>query len=166
MSRIFSDPLLSITQKLLRVLSVLLFFLAGLVLAIALIGLIFGVHTSPYATTSPGGDDSPLLFLAIAAPLAIYGWFLLTLEKIVGSVKAGSPFVAVNADRLARMGWIALLLKLVSLAESGLMPAMPYALRFASRLSGPDVLVILVLFILARVFRQGAAMHADLEGTI
>jgi hypothetical protein len=165
MSRIFSDPLLSITQKLLRALSALLFFLAGLVLAIALIGLIFGVHTSPYATT-PGGEDSPLLFLAIAAPLAIYGWFLLTLEKIVGSVKAGSPFVAINADRLARMGWIALLLKLVSLAESGLMPAMPYALRFASRLSGPDVLVILVLFILARVFRQGAAMHADLEGTI
>jgi hypothetical protein len=33
-------------------------------------------------------------------------------------------------------------------------------------LDGGGVLLILVLFILARVFRQGAAMREDLEGTV
>ena len=33
-------------------------------------------------------------------------------------------------------------------------------------LGGGSILLILVLFILARVFRQGAAMREDLEGTV
>lgn len=166
MSRIISDPLLTVTRQLLRILSGLCFVLAGLILVLGLLSLIFGIHTSPYAAPLQPTDSS-LLFPAVAVPLALYGWFLLTLGRIVGSVLVGSPFVAINADRLTRMGWIAVLLKLVALAETGLMAsAMPDAFRFVSRFSGPSLVMILVLFILARVFRQGAAMRDDLEGTV
>jgi hypothetical protein len=104
---------------------------------------------------------------ALVPLLAIYGWFLLTLRRIVDSVMAGSPFVAINADRLTRMGWIAVLMKAVALIESGAMAhGAPEIARFASRFPGPNLVMILVLFILARVFRQGAAMREDLEGTV
>jgi len=33
-------------------------------------------------------------------------------------------------------------------------------------ISGNGLLLMLILFILARVFRQGAAMRAELEGTV
>jgi hypothetical protein len=125
---------------------------------------VFGIHTSPYATPEPGDATTPLALLAIAPPLAIYGLFLRLLRRIVGSVAGGSPFDPVNADRLERMGWLAVLLKVVTMVEAAF--ATTDVVRFASHLSGPDLVMILVLFVLARVFREGAAMRDDLEGTV
>lgn len=167
MSRLMSDPLLSVTLRLLRFLSGLSFVLAVLLLLFAVVGQTFGIHTSHYATPQPNDAQMPLLFLGLSPLLALYGWFLLTLGRIVGSVGAGSPFVTINADRLTRMGWIAVLLKLLVVIETAVATrSVPDMVHLLSRVAGPSIVMILVLFILARVFRQGAVMHDELEGTV
>jgi hypothetical protein len=116
-----------------------------------------------------------LVLIGVAALLALMVWFLLTLRRIVNSVRDGDPFAPINAARLARMGWIAL---------GGQLAAMPVGamvLFLNSTLgdqhgdlkihgdfgfSGGGILLVLILFILARVFRHGAAMRDDLEGTV
>ena len=99
--------------------------------------------------------------------------FVRELDGIVGSVSEGDPFRAENADRLSRMGWIAIIAELVALPIAALSAWFtPYLERAGSHvdvdfgLNGETVLLILVLFILARVFREGARLKADLEGTV
>lgn len=114
------------------------------------------------------------ILVAVSALLALAIYFLVLLLRIVGSVKHGDPFIADNAQRLARMGWVALA------TQVAMVPIAALALWFdevagdASDLniegdlgfSGEGVLLVLILFILARVFRKGAAMREDLEGTV
>lgn len=110
--------------------------------------------------------------LAIVAALFV---FFAKLREIIGTVSNGDPFAPANAGRLNLMAWLMLSVQLLVL------PAIPLALRLAEvgeevgedigmnvdgglDLSG--ILMVIVLFILARVFRHGAAMRADLEGTV
>ena len=48
-----------------------------------------------------------VLLLAITALLGMLIYFLQLLWRIIGSVGEGDPFVPENADRLSRMGWVA-----------------------------------------------------------
>ncbi|WP_265570152.1 DUF2975 domain-containing protein [Sphingomicrobium nitratireducens] len=95
--------------------------------------------------------------------------FLWTLLAIIDTVGEGDPFVPANADRLERMGWLAV-------AGFGIAFVMGL-LAFFIKARAPEAQVnveldpgilflILVLFVLARVFRHGAAMREDLEGTV
>ena len=107
-----------------------------------------------------------ILFLAGAF------WFLRLLRKIIDTVGEGDPFVPENAERLTLMGWIALAAQVLAIPAAG--AALYIAKVFEEQegitvdagldLSG--IVLVVVLFILARVFRQGAAMRADLEGTV
>jgi len=97
--------------------------------------------------------------------------FLQLLRRIVGSVGKGDPFITDNADRLNRMGWIAIAIELLKLPAGALaLYLVPFfktdtvAIDAGFSLSG--ILLALILFILARVFRHGAAMREDLEGTV
>jgi hypothetical protein len=101
-------------------------------------------------------------------------WFLLLLRQIVETVAAGDPFIGDNATRLSRMGWIALGAQAVSIPLAGAVIWLAGMIEYhdSTRLDhdvGFDfggIILVLVLFILARVFRQGAAMRDDLEGTV
>ncbi|MEX1024783.1 MAG: DUF2975 domain-containing protein [Planctomycetota bacterium] len=88
--------------------------------------------------------------------------FVLDLRKIVVSVDAGDPFIARNANRLSRMGWMALgiQLLLVVVGEPGVVE------QTAVGASSGGFALALTLFVLARVFRHGTALRADLEGTV
>lgn len=125
---------------------------------------------------------------AVALPVASILWLLGTvlvlcalvfvffgkLRGIIDTVAAGDPFVPENADRLNAMGWLQIGIYLLGIAASvaaGL--AAQWAGQFTEveidgslELDVPSALLILVLFILARVFRHGAAMRDDLEGTV
>lgn len=115
-----------------------------------------------------------VLLACLIAFMALVIWFLLLLRRIVDTVGEGDPFVPENADRLARMGWIAIGTQLL------MIPAGAMALWFADifkdvedvqidqdvGISGGAIVLILVLFILARVFRRGTEMRDDLEGTV
>lgn len=119
------------------------------------------------------------IWLILAALVLIFALmvaavvFFKRLLDIVGSVAEGNPFDHANADRLTQMGWLALggqalILPLMAIAEW----FAPYLERagqgsdFGFDFDLGTILLILVLFILARVFRHGAAMRADLEGTV
>jgi hypothetical protein len=98
-------------------------------------------------------------------------YFLKQQLDIIGSVAVGDPFAPANADRLSRMGWTVLALQVLAVP----LGLLEYRLQ---DLLGPDrsihtlsfadngLILALTLFILARVFRHGAAMRDELEGTV
>lgn len=112
--------------------------------------------------------------LALAMGLLFLGCrFLLELFGIMDSVGNGDPFDPENGARLSRMGWLAIGAQAVALALKSVVKVLePYAIKAGERiaidldLDMSGVLLVLILFILARVFRHGAAMRADLEGTV
>jgi hypothetical protein len=99
--------------------------------------------------------------------------FLIELKGIVRSVDHGDPFEPENAERLRRMAWITVIAYAPALAIGALgawvaeiMEQAGDHFDFDVNLGGGGILMILTLFILARVFRHGAAMREDLEGTV
>lgn len=105
--------------------------------------------------------------LAICAGLAFF--FFRHLYRIVGTVSAGAPFVPINAERLSAMGWIAVATQIILIPMKGLGGWIEHVtghVRIDIDVSLGGILLALVLFILARVFREGARMRADLEGTV
>ena len=127
-----------------------------------------------------GPDAIPvltMLLVGISALLSLAVWFLVTLLRIVRSVGQGDPFAPINANRISRMGWIALGGQLLAVPVGAALVWL--ANNFSDDrgtldarvdtdmgFSGSGILLVLVLFILARVFRHGAAMRDDLEGTV
>ena len=106
----------------------------------------------------------------IAAMFVFFG----KLRAIIGTVGEGDPFQPDNADRLSMMGWLMLGVQLLMLPATALGVQLA---KFADELEdvhltfdgGFDltaILLVIILFILARVFRLGAAMREDLEGTV
>ena len=91
------------------------------------------------------------------------------LLAIVKTVRAGEPFVAANASRLQAIAWVLLALNLLSIvigaiAKTVSTPAHPLHLDAGFSING--WLVVLLTFLLARVFAEGALMREDLEGTV
>ena len=93
---------------------------------------------------------------------------LTRLLAMVVTVRAGDPFVPGNAHRLQGIAWVLLALQLLSLAIAGIAnlistPAHPFHLSAGFSLNG--WLAVILTFVLARVFAEGALMREDLEGT-
>jgi hypothetical protein len=91
------------------------------------------------------------------------------LVAIVDTVRAGNPFVPANAERLEAIAKAMLALQLLSItigaiAKAISTPAHPVDLDAGFSISG--WLGVLLTFILARVFAEGARMRDDLEGTV
>ena len=91
------------------------------------------------------------------------------LLAIVGTVRAGDPFVAANADRLQAIAWALLTLQLLSIAIGAIgkavsTPAHPVHLDAGFSING--WLAVLFAFLLARVFAEGTLMRDDLAGTV
>ena len=118
----------------------------AMVLAFAAFVLVVGAITFAFLT---------LMFAATAA--------------IVRTALEGDPFVAENAARLRRVGWLLLgvqALGIATMAVYGFLPEALHEFHFEFGPSPAGLLAILVIFVLARIFRHGAEMRADLEGTI
>lgn len=121
----------------------------------------------------------PLVGAVLVAAMLMAGiWFFLReLAAIVASVAAGNPLSTANAERLHRMSIAVVCYELLAnfgdliagfddgyagrpLPVETAIPNTGYVFEFSG------LLLIITLFILARVFRIGAQMHADLEGTV
>jgi hypothetical protein len=124
---------------------------------------------------SPSPDTARLVMgLRAVAVLGLVGIplnyvVLKRLLAIVETVRAGDPFVAGNAFRLQAIAWTLLALQLLSLVIGAIgkavsTPAHPLHLDAGFSISG--WLAVLLTFLLARVFAEGALMRDDLEGTI
>ena len=112
-------------------------------------------------------------FVIIAVAIGVAVKFFETLGQIVLSVDRGDPFEAANARRLRRMGWLGAIGQVLMLPLTAMANWLaPYLDRLGDGIDidlGLDpaaILLILILFILARVFERGAAMQTDLEGTV
>ena len=114
------------------------------------------------------------LFALILGLLAVGFVFFGKLRAIVATVGEGDPFAPKNADRLNLMAWLTLAGQalMIPIAGLGLWIA-----KWAEPMENTDVtidaafdiegiLLAIILFILARVFKHGAAMREDLEGTV
>ena len=91
------------------------------------------------------------------------------LLAIVETVRGGDPFVAANAHRLQAIAWALLALQLLSIVIGAIgnavsSPAHPVDIDAGFSING--WLAVLLTFLLARVFAEGALMRDDLEGTV
>jgi hypothetical protein len=91
------------------------------------------------------------------------------LLAIVETVRWGDPFVAANASRLQTIAWALLALQVLSIVIGAIgkavsTPAHPLHLDAGFSING--WLAVLLTFLLARVFAEGAVMREDLEGTV
>jgi hypothetical protein len=91
------------------------------------------------------------------------------LLAILETVRGGEPFVAANASRLHAIAWVLLALNLLSIvigaiAKTVSTPAHPLHLDAGFSING--WLAVLLTFVLARVFAEGALMRKDVEGTV
>ncbi len=109
-----------------------------------------------------------IMVLGIAA-VPVWHVVLTRLLTIVGTVGAGDPFVLENAARLQRIAWAVLgleVLRLVIGAVAAGASTREAPLDIDGGLSLTPWLAVLLLFVLARVFEQGARMREDLAGTV
>ena len=88
------------------------------------------------------------------------------LLAIVKTVRAGDPFVAANASRLQTIAWVLLALNVLSIvigtvAKAVSTPAHPLHIDAGFSING--WLAVILTFLLARVFAEGALMRQDVE---
>lgn len=188
-----SDPLLA-AGKIITFLFVALFGLLLAVTLFAAVAALIGV-AQEMLTGPSNAEGPPITILAIpitafcflfAGLFAICFYFFKLLDRIIDTVGAGDPLTLENVKRLNLMAWLILLLQIFppllryvtnSIVEatakfnpgSDLAPELlQMPAGFETTASGLvySMLLALVLFILACVFKYGAQMREDLEGTV
>ena len=169
-----SSAALPIAYALLRILIVLNWFMVPVILALLFvlpneqwIMKAFGLYPSPDAARLVMGMRAIALLGLAVAPLNYI--VLKRLLAIVDTVRAGDPFVSANATRLQTIAWTLFTLQLLSLAIGAIAkslstPAHPIHLNAGFSING--WLAVLLTFLLARVFAEGAHMRDDLAGTV
>ena len=104
--------------------------------------------------------------------LGIVWKMLKTLLDLVRSVEDGTPFGRINAARLRMVGWLMIAIQVVGIPLAQLAAQVEEAIDPSKAVSHDlgismnSVLAILIAFILAGVFEQGAEMREELEGTV
>ena len=126
-----------------------------------------GVTGMPDAKTVMWAMRGVAALGVIAAPLNYL--ILRRLLLMVETVRAGDPFVAANAYRLHAIAWLMVGLQLVSITIAAIAraistPEHPFDLD--AGFSVNSWLAIILTFVLARLFAEGALMREDLEGTV
>ena len=175
MSKPTSSAALPIAYVALRILIVLNWIGGAGILALLVVVIIneqwmmtaFKISPSPDGERLVRGMRAVAGLGLVAIPLNYV--LLKRLLAIVETVRTGDPFVAANAIRLRAIAWTLLALQVLSLvigaiAKAVSTPAHPLHLDAGFSLSG--WLAVLLTFLLARVFAEGALMREDLEGTV
>jgi hypothetical protein len=169
-----SSPALPIAYVVLRILIVMNWLMGAAILALLVvmpneqwIMSAFKLAPSPDADRVVMGLRAVAVLGLVTIPLNYA--VLKRLLAIVGTVRAGDPFVATNAHRLRAIAWTLLALQLLSLVIGAIgkaisTPAHPVHLDAGFSING--WLAVLITFLLARVFAEGTQMREDLEGTV
>ena len=126
-----------------------------------------GAHHAHGNETLVAGMRTIMVLGIVAVPLTHL--VLTRLLAIVETVRLGDPFVRENAARLQLIAWWVLGLELLHFAVGAVaatVSATAHPLDLDWNFSFTRWLAILLLFVLARVFDQGARMREDLEGTV
>lgn len=156
---------------------------ARILLYVLLAGVILSAFFSVFRLTVYVARQFPDLFLVLnwtawqpvgahvlaLAVLGLIGSSVQSLLDMISSLESGDTFDGSNADRLEKiagnvlglqlLGWIAVLAGTPIGGDIN-------GFDIGVKLSPSGIAVVLLLFILARVFRQGTTMRKDLEGTV
>ncbi|MBB3034636.1 DUF2975 domain-containing protein [Alteriqipengyuania lutimaris] len=187
MTKTLNDPLLLIGKIFTIVLqAVMALGSVALLIAIPAVLIAQGPIEAEIAQELPGfTQDFPgILIAAILAIglafLVMLFFFFGMLRQIIGTVGDGDPFQPANARRLSNMAWLMLGTQLLVI-PAGIIAFQLTGYADAIEAAGAENfnmdfdddgfdmtawLLVVILFILARVFRHGAAMREDLEGTV
>lgn len=178
MKSLRKDPLLGAARVLIILIQAFVIF-AMVMIGIG-IGALLSVQSTEIATKiAEAGAPAGAYWLLIGALvlvivlLALAYRFFKELAGIANSVGEGDPFQTANADRLTRMGWLSIGAHALGFVLAGLTDWFaPYLEKaghhaeFGFDIEITGVLLTLILFILARVFKRGAEMREELEGTV
>src|SRR5262252_4233429 len=174
--------LFAVTQQLLR---------AGIIVTMVLIGMfVLGVAATIFALStsrlpldkiaratgvSMTADEIGRMALAAytggIVALALVQFILRALRRVVASASVGDPFIEANAADLVRVAWLLLSLNVID----ALLKPMVYLLAPAAvrakvhdtiHISMTGLFAVLLIFVLAQIFRRGSDMRAELAGTI
>jgi hypothetical protein len=176
------NDLLLLAGKVLAVFMQIAMAVGACALVVASIALLFYRDTLIAEYAADVGDPTAVfpvfallgvMLIGIALVAALFVFFG-KLRQIIGTVGEGDPFQPANAERLSIMAWLMLGVQLLMLPATALGIQLA---RFADELDDVNVtvdggfdltgiLIVILLFILARVFKHGAAMREDLEGTV
>ena len=174
MTKSYPDTLM-LSRRVLRVLIKLNLLMGALILALLIASLVAESWVMK-ALGAPPAPGNSMLFLGMRLIMVIgicsvpmVHLILARLLTIVETVSVGNAFVMANAVRLKTIAWAILGLEILhftvgAIAEGVSTAAAP--LNISSGFSLTRWLTVLLLFVLARVFEQGARMREDLEGTV
>src|SRR5262245_20095541 len=168
-----SSPVLPIAYAVLRILIVMNWLMGAVILALLVIPneqeimSVFKLAPSPDADRVVMGLRAVAVLGLVSIPLNYA--VLKRLLAIIGTVRAGDPFIATNAHRLRAIAWTLLALQLLGLvigviSKAISTPAHPVNLGAGFSING--WLAVLLTFLLARVFAEGTHMREELEGTV
>lgn len=173
MSRPYSAAL-PIANVALRMLMVVNWLVGAAILALLVVmpnerWIMSAFHLSP----SPDADRLVMGLRAVAVlglvAVPLNHAFFTRLLAIVETVRAGDPFIAANAGRLQVIAWVLLALEILSLVIGAIAKTLSTAahpVHLDAGFSASGWLAVLLTFILARIFGEGARMRDDLEGTV
>lgn len=161
---------LSASRVILKILIVVNWVYGALIIALLILSAILG-----WPLLSPSPENGRLLVgmraVAVLGLVSIPFHYvaLRRLLDIVESVRAGDPFVGQNASRLQTIACALLGLQVLSviiglIAKAVSTTAHPFHVDAGFSTGG--WLAVILLFVLARVFSEGARMRDELEGTV
>jgi hypothetical protein len=179
--------LFAITHWLLKAATVFCIFLVA-VLTLALGAVVTGLGALMLAPVLLRPLDIPLVVEGVplgtilgAALYLVAGGLIGTIfvllavratSGIVETAMSGDPFVGDNAERLKRIGWLLLGVMVVQFLSTTMVAWIAPDNNIAGHIgggSGPSLagcLAVLLIFVLAQIFRHGSDMRAELEGTV
>ena len=166
---------LALTRRVLRILIGLNLLMGAGILALLVATLVAEGPVVGALGVPPAGQSARfilgmrlIMVLGIAA-VPVAHVVLTRLRAIVDTAGDGDPFVIENAARLQQIAWAVLALELLHLVVGAVAAGASTdqaPLDIGWSFSVTRLLAALLLFVLARVFEQGAQMREDLAGTV
>jgi hypothetical protein len=174
MPNAYPDPLV-LARRVLRIVIKLNLLMGALILALLIASLVaegpvmraLGVRPAEFNSTFVFGMRVIMVLGICTVPVVHF--VSRRLLMIVATVSTGNPFIIVNAARLRAIAWALLALELMHFAVGAVgsrisSAAAPLHLSWGFSLT--RCFAVLLLFVLARVFEEGARMREELEGTV
>lgn len=165
--------LLGVSHILLRLWRVLNIAMAAGFVALLLGSFLLEPSFREYYSRRPALDADVIiptlrLWVLLGLPmLAAVHVLVSRLLAMVETVRVGEPFVPENAARMKTIAWCLLGIQLFDLAcgvFAGILSSAGSKVEWSPSLSG--WVAVLLLFVLARVFEEGARIRSDLEAMV
>jgi Protein of unknown function (DUF2975) len=174
--------LFAVTQWVLRAGIIVTMLLIGMYL-LGVAAMIFGLITSRLPldriahwtgvtmTADEIGRMALAAFAGAIAALALVHFIFRALRRVVASASVGDPFIEANAVELVRVAWLLLGLNVIdAVIKPTVYLLAPVAVREkihdTVHISITGLFAVLLIFVLAQIFRRGSDMRAELAGTI